>query len=76
MQEIQETRVPSLGLQGRCLGEGNGNPLQHSYLENSTDRGPWWAVVHGAADWDAPEENEYSSFLFQVYDVMRYVCIL
>ena len=34
---------------GRSLGEGNGNPLQYSYLENSIDRGAWWASVHGVA---------------------------
>ena len=34
---------------GRSPGEGNGNPLQYSYLENSMDRGAWWAAVHGAA---------------------------
>ena len=32
---------------GRSLGEGNGNPLQYSGLENSMDRGAWWATVHG-----------------------------
>jgi len=37
-----------LGL-GRSPGEGNGYPLQYSCLENSTDRGAWWAVVHGIA---------------------------
>jgi len=26
---------------------GNGNPLQYSFLENPTDRGAWWATVHG-----------------------------
>ena len=31
---------------GRSPGEGNGNPLQYSYLENSMD-GAWWAMVHG-----------------------------
>ena len=31
---------------GRSPGEGNGNPLR---LENSIDRGPWWATVHGVA---------------------------
>ena len=31
---------------GRSPGEGNGNPLQYSCLENSTDRGVWWAAVH------------------------------
>ena len=30
-------------------GEGNGNPLQYSYLENSKDRGAWWATVHKVA---------------------------
>ena len=37
-----------LGL-GRSLGVGNGNPLQYSSLENSTDKGAWWATVHGIA---------------------------
>ena len=30
-------------------GEGNGNPLQYSSLENPVDRGAWWAAVHGVA---------------------------
>ena len=29
------------------FGEGNGNPLQYSCLENPTDKGAWWATVHG-----------------------------
>ena len=32
---------------GRSSGEGNGNPLQYSCLENPTDGGAWWATVHG-----------------------------
>ena len=32
---------------GRSPGEGSGNPLQYSCLENSTDRGDWQATVHG-----------------------------
>ena len=32
---------------GRCPGEGNGNPLQYSCLENPMDRGAWQATVHG-----------------------------
>ena len=35
---------------GRSPGEGNGNPLQCSCLENSTDRGPSWATVHGVTN--------------------------
>ena len=34
---------------GRSPGGGNGNPLQYSCLENSTDRGAWGAMVHGVA---------------------------
>ena len=33
----------------RFTGEGNGNPLQYSCMENSMDRGAWWATVHGVA---------------------------
>ena len=32
-----------------CIGEGNGNPLQCSCLENPGDRGAWWAAVYGIA---------------------------
>jgi len=32
---------------GRSLREGNGNPLQYSFLGNPMDRGAWWATVHG-----------------------------
>ena len=32
---------------GRSPGEGNGNPLQYSCLENPMDRGAWQAIVHG-----------------------------
>ena len=31
---------------GRSPGEGNGNPLQYSSLENPMDKGAWWAIVH------------------------------
>ena len=38
--------IPGLG---RSPGEGNGSPLKYSCLENSMDRGAWWAPVHGVA---------------------------
>ena len=41
----QDTQGPFLWL-GRSLGEGNGNPLQYSCLENPIDRGSWRATVH------------------------------
>ena len=42
MQEVG--LIPGLG---RSPGEGNGNPLQYSCLENPMDRGAWQATVHG-----------------------------
>ena len=38
--------IPGLG---KSPGGGHGNPLQYSCLENSMDRGAWWAAVHGVA---------------------------
>ena len=32
-----------------CGGEGNGNPLQYSCMENPMGGGAWWAAVHGVA---------------------------
>ena len=43
---MQRTWVRSLG-QEDPPGEGNGNPLQYSCLENPMDGGAWWATVHG-----------------------------
>ena len=45
---MRETGVLSLD-QGRFPEEENGYPLQYSCLEDSMDRGAWWAVVHGVA---------------------------
>ena len=39
--------IPGLG---RSPGEGNGTPLQYSCLENSTNSGAWWAIVHGVSE--------------------------
>ena len=42
---MQETWVRSLGWEDSSR-ERNDSPLQYSYLENSMDRGAWWATVH------------------------------
>ena len=42
------------------LGEGNGNPLQYSCLENPMDGGAWWATVHGIAK----SQTRLSDFTF------------
>ena len=39
----------SIPVLGRSPGEGHGNALQHSCLENPMDRVAWWAIVHGVA---------------------------
>ena len=36
--------IPGLGI---SPGEGHGNPLQYSHLENPMDKGAWWTTVHG-----------------------------
>ena len=41
--------VSSIPELGGSPGGGNGNPFQYSCLENSMDRGAWWATVHGVA---------------------------
>ena len=40
----------------RSPGEGNGNPLQYSCLENSMDRGAWWTTVHEVAKLDTTKQ--------------------
>ena len=44
---MRETRVRSIPGSGRSPGEGNGNPLQYSCLQNPMDGGAGWAIVHG-----------------------------
>ena len=41
---------------GRFPGEGNGNPLQCSCLENSVDKEVWWVTVHTVAELDTTEQ--------------------
>ena len=44
-----------------CIGEGNGNPLQCSCLENPRDGGAWWAAVYGVAQSRTPLKSLSSS---------------
>ena len=59
MREMQVS-IPG---SGRSPGEGNGNPLQYSCLENSTDRGAWQATVHGGQK----SRTQLSNFHFHLY---------
>ena len=48
-----------------CIGEGNGNPLQCSCLENPRDSGAWWAAIYGVAQsWTRPKWLSSSRNLF------------
>ena len=53
---------------GRSPGEGNGNPLQYSYLENPMDGRPWQATVHGVAK----SRTQLSDFTFSLF----FFCII
>ena len=48
---------------GRSPGVGNGNQLQYSCLENSMDRGAWWATAHGVAK----SQTQLSDFTFTFF---------
>ena len=61
-----ETWVRSLG-QEDSPGEGNGNPLQYSCLENPMDGGAWWATVYGVTK----SQTRLSDFTSYVY---VYIC--
>ena len=48
-QELDTTKRLHFDLSLSCIGEGNGNPLQYSCLENPRDSGAWWAAICGVA---------------------------
>ena len=47
--KADSTYNPKMAAGSNITGEGNGNSLQYSCLENPMDRGAWWAAVHGVA---------------------------
>ena len=70
---MRETPVRSLGSipgSGRSPGEGNGNPLQYSCLENPIDGGDWWATVHGVAK----SRTQLSDFTFILSNEAIFIC--
>ena len=58
-------------------GEGNGNPLQYSCLENPVDRGAWWAAVYGVTQSQTRLKRLTSSSSSSMYKHMcEYVYVL
>ena len=56
---------------GRYYGEGNGNPLQYSCLENSMDGEAWWATVHGVAkSWTRLSDFTFFPLVVQLYTTL------
>ena len=62
--------IPELG---RSPGEGNGNPLQYSCLENPMERGAWQATVHGVAK-SRTRLSNFTTFTlgFSTYNILSY----
>ena len=66
MQKRHETQVQPLHWEDP-LGEGNGNPLQYSYLKNSLDRGAWGAIVHGHKESDMTKQLSTYTHTFKIH---------
>ena len=60
--------IPGLG---RSPGEGNGNPLQYSCLENPMDRGGVGYSPWGRKEWDMTEQLYFLSFTFKTCDRLK-----
>ena len=64
MEESDTTERLHFHFSLSCIGEGNGNPLQCSCLENPRDGGAWWAAVYGVAQsWTRLKRHSSSSSL-------------
>ena len=60
-----------------CIGEGNGNPLQYSWLENPGDGGAWWAAVYRVAQRRTQQKrlsSSSSSILTQLLETLNQFC--
>ena len=60
---------------GRSPGEGNGNPLQYSCLENPMDRGAWQATVHGVAKSQTQLSDSHVHTALPGRDHAQHLCI-
>ena len=65
-EESDMTEWPHFHFSPSCIGEGNGNPLQCSCLENPRDGGAWWAAVYGVAQRQLKQLSSSSIPLFTI----------
>ena len=64
---VRHDWATSLSLSLSCIGEGNGNQVQYSCLENPRDGGAWWAAIYGVAQsWTRLKWLSSSSSLFSI----------
>ena len=65
-----------------CIGEGNGNPLQYSCLENPRDRGAWWAAIYGVAQsrtrlkWLSSSSSSSSKRTIAIFEVTTLISLV
>ena len=59
--------IPGLG---RSPGEGNGNPLQYSCLENPMDGGAWLATVHGVAK-SRTQLSDFTMYVYYIFEILK-----
>ena len=55
-----------------CIGEGNGNPLQYSCLENPRDGGAWWAAIYGVAQSQTQLKRLSNSSSIRINSMLSY----
>ena len=68
-EESDRTELIHFHFSLSCIGEGNGNPLQYSCLENPRDGGAWWAAISGV-DFGAPKIKSLTVSPSIGYEVM------
>ena len=74
LEEFDTTEQLHFHFSLSCIGEGNGNPLQCSCLENPRDRGAWWAAIYGVAQsWTQLKQLSGSMIGYNSPDIERWL---